>query len=285
MTVKEAIIESTKRLKKAGIEDARAEAESLLEHAANREVGFFSVHPEQRLSPEVLRRFRGFFAKRAKREPFAYIVGEKWFYGRSFFVNKYVLIPRPATEALVEIALEFCQMSDVKCQVLDMGCGSGAIGLTLAAELPRARVTCADISPEALTVARKNAKRFGLSRRVTFLPFDIRKPSPRGPSPEIVVANLPYLPERVWKKSAPEVRDHEPRLALASGPDGLDHYRALMKRLDERQLKPKLLLLEAEPYQMRTLKKIVRAALPTHHLEIKKDLALQDRILVARSSS
>ena len=168
--------------------------------------------------------------------------------------------------------------------IFDVGTGSGAVGLTLAAELPQARAVLADVSAGALAVARTNARRLGLAGRVSFKRLDILKPSP---APKlaggflIVAANLPYLPAARYRRTMPDVKEFEPKLALVSGKDGLDHYRALMKRLAEWRREPDLLLLEADPPQFGALKKLVAAALPRHRLEIQKDLAGNARVLLA----
>jgi release factor glutamine methyltransferase len=134
-------------------------------------------------------------------------------------VDRRVLIPRPETELLVELALELRPA-----RVLDVGTGSGAIALALADELPDAEVIATDTSPRALEVARANAERLGLSGRVGFLEGTI----PEDGSFDLILANLPYVAERDWPSLQPEVTEHEPREALLAGPDGLDAYRALI---------------------------------------------------------
>ena len=158
--------------------------------------------------------------RRLRREPVAYIVGRKGFRHLELEVDRRVLVPRPETELLVEIALERRPAT-----LLDVGTGSGAIALAVADELPEAEVTATDTSPAALEVARGNAERLGLSERVRFvegtLPADER-------GWDLVLANLPYVAERDWASLQPEVTQYEPREALLAGPDGLDAYRALI---------------------------------------------------------
>jgi release factor glutamine methyltransferase len=269
------------------------EAEILLAHVLKRPKEYVLAHPEATVSKIHTGEFLRLLARRARHEPIAYLLGEKWFYGRPFLVDKNVLVPRPETETMIQAVLDSGFREDEKPLIIDVGTGSGAIGLTLAAESPSALATLVDVSAKALAVARRNARRLKLSRRVSLLRIDILKKSAaqkltpdaflrrRKNSRLVVAANLPYLPTAIYQKSQPEVRTHEPRLALVSGRDGLDHYRALMDRLREARLSPDLLLLEVDPPQFAVLKKIVRAALPGHRLEIKKDLAGNARVLLA----
>ena len=161
-----------------------------------------------RLFGEMVRR-------RLRREPVAYILGRKGFRRMELAVDRRVLVPRPETELLVELALEVKPRS-----VLDVGTGSGAIALAVADELPGCEVTATDTSPAALEVARANAERLGLADRVRFLEGTL----PEGESFDLVLANLPYVAERDWPALQPEVTQWEPREALLAGPDGLDAY-------------------------------------------------------------
>ncbi len=268
----------------------RAERDLLLAHALGMPKEYLIVHPETEIPAAIAAKYRGYLKRRAKHEPYAYIVGKRDFYGRTFFVNKDVLIPRPETELIIETVLSVIptgakRSGGISPTILDIGCGSGAIGLTLAAELPKARVICADVSAKALAVAKKNAKALGVANRVTFKKADVFKNRSfdfAGASLRMtMVANLPYLPERTWKNAMPDVKKFEPKLALASGKDGLDHYRALMARIAESGITPRMLVLEAEPDQMAELEKIVAGVLPKHDVLPIRDLFGDDRILVA----
>lgn len=167
--------------------------------------------------------------RRLRREPVAYIVGRKGFRRIELAVDRRVLVPRPETELLVEVALERRPAS-----VLDVGTGSGAIALAIADELPGSAVTATDTSAAALEVACANAERLGLAERVRFLPGSI----PEGESFDLVLANLPYVAESDWPSLQPEVTQWEPREALLAGPDGLDAYRALFGASSVRTLYP-----------------------------------------------
>jgi release factor glutamine methyltransferase len=162
--------------------------------------------------------------RRLRREPVAYIVGTKGFRRIELAVDRRVLVPRPETELLVEVALERRPG-----RVLDVGTGSGAIALALADELPEAEIVATDTSPGALAVARANAERLGLAERVRFAPGTV----PEGESFDLVIANLPYVAERDWAGLEPEVTEWEPRAALLAGEDGLDAYRELLAPMPE----------------------------------------------------
>lgn len=167
---------------------------------------------------------RELVSRRRDREPVAYILGYRDFYGRRFSVSSSVLIPRPETETLVEHALA-CIPEDAPFRVIDVGTGSGAIALTLAAERPLATVTGTDVSEDALAVAARNAEQLGLGDRVRFERVNLVNESSEY---DLVVSNPPYVTRAEIAKLEPEVRDHEPTLALEGGEDGLDVVRALL---------------------------------------------------------
>jgi len=281
MTVRELAASAADRLKRARIPDARLETEWLLAHALGKDGAWIVAHPDARVAPATSKAYASMIARRARHEPFAYIVGEKWFYGRRFRVTKDVLIPRPETEILVEAVLK--RTPDAAMTILDVGTGSGAIGLTLAAERPKAKAVLYDISKKALDVAAANARALKLGRRARLSKTDIlRRPLPEPKAgPIILAANLPYLPVAIWKKSAPEVRLSEPKLALVSGEDGLVHYRALFEKLARWKRPPDLLALEAEPGQFAELRRLALALMPEAEIEVLKDLYGDERVLVA----
>jgi release factor glutamine methyltransferase len=168
-------------------------------------------------------RFGALIARRAAREPVALIVGHREFWGRDFEVTPDVLIPRPETEHVVELALEQAGRSRVAC-LIDVGTGSGCLSVTLAAEWPAVRVVATDASRAALAVARRNAARHGVERRVGFVQTDLL--SGVGAQADLIVSNPPYVPSGASLQ--PEVGRHEPALALFGGGDGLDIMRRLL---------------------------------------------------------
>ncbi len=220
----EALAAATDALAAVGIPEARLDAELLLAAASGRGRASLIADPGAELPPAVSRLYGEFVRRRLRREPVAYIVGTKGFRRIELAVDRRVLVPRPETELLVEVALERGPG-----RVLDVGTGSGAIALALADEMPEATIVATDISPGALEVARANAERLGLAGRVHFQAGTV----PEGEAFDLVVANLPYVAERDWAGLEPEVTQWEPREALLAGEDGLDAYRELLAPMDE----------------------------------------------------
>jgi release factor glutamine methyltransferase len=214
----QAITAATDALRAAGIEDPRLDAELLLAEAVGCDRAALIADGEAAVSPAAARAFAEMVRRRLRREPVAYILGRRGFRNLEIAVDRRVLIPRPETELLVEIALERRPAS-----VLDVGTGSGAIALAIADELPGCAVTATDTSAEALAVARANAERLGLGDRVRFQAGSV----PAEGGFDLVLANLPYVAESEWRSLQPEVTQWEPREALLAGPDGLDAYRVL----------------------------------------------------------
>jgi len=220
-TVRDALGAAVDALSAAGIDDARLDAELLLGEAMGCERAALMADAAAEVPAPAGRLFGGMVRRRLRREPVAYILGRKGFRNLELAVDQRVLIPRPETELLVELALELRPAS-----VLDVGTGSGAIALAVADELPDCAVTATDTSPGALEVARANAERLGLADRVHFLEGTL----PEDEAFDLVLANLPYVAERDWPTLQPEVTRWEPREALLAGPDGLDAYRTLIKK-------------------------------------------------------
>lgn len=204
---------------------APREASTLLEAVLGATPAALLAHPERTLSAAESGRYAALVARRAAGEPYAYLVGEREFWGRAFAVDPRVLIPRPETEHLVEAVL--AQPLPARPLLLDVGVGSGAIAVTLACEIADARVVAVDVSPGALAVARRNAARHGVADRVLLAGSDLASALDLARF-DLVAANLPYVPAVDAPTLSPEVRDHEPPGALFSGADGLDAVRALL---------------------------------------------------------
>lgn len=221
--LRELLAEGTVGLARAGIAEPRLTAELLLAHALGRERSYLFAHPEEDTDAAALPRWRAALAARAAGTPLQYITGEQEFYGRRFAVSPAVLIPRPETEMVVAAALERMP-PDAAVRVLDVGTGSGCIAVTLAMERPRAQVVAADVSAAALGVARENARRLGA--KVAFVQTDLLA-GIAGPF-DLIVSNPPYVAEGELAALQPEVRDHEPRVALVSGPHGHEIYQSLI---------------------------------------------------------
>ena len=213
-------------LERKHIEGARLDAELLVAHALGLDRLRLFLELDRPLSAEEVSRGRALLSRRARREPVAYITGRREFYGRSFAVSASVLIPRPETELLVDRAREIVRsrsLAAVRC--LDVGTGSGAIALSLALELPEARVVALDISAAALDVARKNAAALGVAEtRLEFLEGDGALAAlDRGPF-DLVISNPPYIALETKDTLVADVRDHEPALALFAPAGDPDHW-------------------------------------------------------------
>jgi release factor glutamine methyltransferase len=215
-SVREALQSAIDALAAMGVDEPRLDAELLLGEAMGCERTELIAESGAEVPASAARLFGEMVRRRLRREPVAYILGRKGFRGIELAVDSRVLVPRPETELLVELALEM-QVA----RVLDVGTGSGAIALAVADELPGCEVTATDTSPAALEVARANAERLGLADRVRFFEGTL----PEDESLDLILANLPYVAERDWAALQPEVTRWEPREALLAGPDGLAAYR------------------------------------------------------------
>src|SRR5215203_4337168 len=276
--VREALDAAVDGLAAAGVEDPRFDAELLLAEATGLSRAALVADPATEVSAAAGRRFGEMVRRRLRREPVAYILGRKGFRNLELAVDRRVLVPRPETELLVELALEVEPKS-----VLDVGTGSGAIALAIAGELPRCAVTATDTSSGALQVARANAGRLGLAERVRFVEGTL----PEGEGFDLVLANLPYVAERDWPALQPEVTRWEPREALLAGPDGLDAYRSFLPGCGRALARypgqsSTTLAVEVGEGQAPAVATLLREA-GCDRIETRPDLAGIDRIVVGRA--
>lgn len=218
-TVLEIIKKTTDFLATKGVESPRLNAELLIGHALGRKRMQLYMEFERPLSEVELEKIRPLVRRRALREPLQYIVGDTEFCGLRLAVDRRALIPRPETELLVE-HVQRMRAASPPGRILDLGTGSGAIALALAAAFPVATVVAVDRSAEGLELARSNAALTGLDGRVTLLESDWFEAVPVEAF-DVVVANPPYLSDAETDQTAPEVRDFEPRSALAAGDEGI----------------------------------------------------------------
>ena len=252
MKIKEALNNTAKTLAANAVEEAPLEAELLLMHAMDLGRTGLYVRLEDDLPSKCGAAIADLVSRRLSREPVAYILKNREFYGLDFYVGPGVLIPRPETETLVEeakalVRREFPSGNPV---IADIGTGSGAIAVSLARLFPRAKVYAADISRQALDIAALNCIRHGV--RVELLQGDLLAPLPQ--PVDIIVANLPYVRDDELVGLSEEIRDHEPHIALVGGKDGLDIVRRLIVAAPE-WLKPGgTVLVEVAPAQVDTLK-------------------------------
>ena len=225
-TIKALLTWTTDFLASKGVESPRLEAQILLAHVMNCPKIELVARSEEQPGEAERTTFRELIRRRVEGWPVAYLVGRRDFYLLSFAVTPAVLIPRPDTETLVEQALRLLKGRS-GATVLDLGTGSGCIAVSLAHQAPGARVVAVDVSPDALEVARQNAARHGVADRVTLRLGDLFAPLEPGATFDLIVSNPPYVTPTELAGLAPEVRDHEPRIALDGGPDGLAFYRRI----------------------------------------------------------
>ncbi|MCQ6561943.1 peptide chain release factor N(5)-glutamine methyltransferase [Paenibacillus mendelii] len=329
VTLREACMQASLFLQENGIGEPRANAELLLMHMLGIERAALlrdwqEPFPEQRRAEwdELVQR-------KAAGEPVQYIIGEQWFYGLPFTVTPAVLIPRPETELLIEAVLEAADQlwpdaarstaeaggdaaasaagsdagapaaswSGAGPTVLDVGTGSGAIGVTLAAQRPQWRVCASDLSPDALAVARTNAECHGAAPRMAFVQGDLLVPFIRrheagtdasgddepaaGLRIDVLVSNPPYIPAGDIAGLQPEVRDHEPRLALDGGADGLAPYRSIIAQLPLLAAMPRIVAFELGLGQAEAVADLLRQCGPWREIRTIRDYAGIDRHVMA----
>lgn len=260
MRVGDALDAAVPALAAAGCESPRLDAELLIADSLGADRALLHASPDLAIDGGHARVIGERVRRRVAREPVAYILGRRGFRHIELFVDSRVLIPRPETELLVEVALELPSGS----RVHDVGTGSGAVALALLDERPDLVVTASDASPAAVEVARANAARLGLPLQVS-----VNRGLPPGRF-DLVLANLPYVREDEWDGLAPEIRRYEPREALVSGEDGLDAIRSLVAGAP----RGTRLALEHAPGQAAT----VRAML--HDSRTVRDLAGRERVTV-----
>lgn len=276
-TRSEALEAATEALRAAGIPDPETDAAVLLSGVSGTpraELIAFSGEP---LAPPVSRAFGEAVRRRLRREPVAYVLGLRGFRGIELEVDPRVLIPRPETEDLVELANE-----DLPTTVLEVGTGSGAVALAIAHELPECRVLATEISAEALDLARANAVRLGLDDRVA---FELGTWPSGGGRFDLVVANLPYVDrEREGADLAPEVAEWEPDVALYGGKEGLEVITDVLAGLPGSGVVTERLALEVGQGQASRVSELVRAS-GFPEVEVRQDLAGIERVVVGTGAT
>lgn len=280
MTYYDAAVRARTLLTAAGIlpETATLDAGLLARHVLGWDLATWLTRRNEHANAAFGEQYAELIRRRASREPVAYIRGVQEFWGREFVVTRDVLIPRPETELLVELALP--HIKGRRRRIVDVGTGSGCIAITLALECPDAVVYAVDISPQALAVAAVNARRHGVETRVCFIEGDLLAQVP--PPLDLIVSNPPYVAERDRTALAHEVRDYEPAVALFGGDDG---WRAIQRLLDAapRSLAPGgLLLVELGCGQSESLCDYLPACSPLSIADIAADLQGIARVAVLR---
>ncbi len=237
------------------------------------------THPEQPLDPRLAARFEALVTRCAAGEPLPYVIGRWAFYHHEFEVTPDVLIPRPETEHLVEAGLAWARdqaLDGAGLTLVDVGTGSGAIAISLAAALPGALVYGLDVSPAALAVARRNAARIGVAN-LHFAAGDLLDALPPLITPDLIAANLPYIPAVELEHLA--VARSEPRLALDGGSDGLTLIRRLLVQCPDRVAERFCLLLEIGAGQGGAVSQVCRGGFPDARVDVINDYAGHDRVV------
>jgi len=227
MTVLEIIKRSTDFLARKGVDSPRLQTELLLAHLLGLPRMKLYLNFERVLTPSEVEKFRELIQRRGQREPLQHVVGSTCFCGLEIALNRHVLIPRPETELLAEHGWQMLNAQHRTPLVLDFGTGSGCVAITLAVKTPNAQVYALDICADAIAVARQNADRHGVARRIQFLEGDGFADLPAGLDFDLIISNPPYIPTAEIETLQPEVRVFEPRRALDGGVDGLDYFRRL----------------------------------------------------------
>ena len=284
MTLAEAINKAASILSAHGVSNARLDAEVLLRFILDRDRTWLITHANEPLAGDKRKLFEDAVDRRAKREPLQYITGRQEFWGFEFTVTPDVLIPRPETELVVESAIRTAGKRP-GLTIIDLCTGSGCIAVSLAKELPGARIFATDVSEKALSVARENAGSHDVSSRIRFLEGDLFEPLEeldiRG-RVDIITANPPYIRSGDLRSLQPEVRDFEPETALIAGPGGKEIHQKIIDSAPTFLKRHGALIMEMGEGQAKGLIEIVnengRYAAP----EILKDLAGIDRVIVAK---
>lgn len=272
LAIRDVWMEAAARLEEAGIEDARFEAEVLLRHYSDRSRAKFYAHLEDVLEPDALASFQEAVERRLQREPSAYITGHREFYKLDIQVTPDVLIPRPETELLVEAALQHLRDQRVRrARVVDVGTGSGAIGLAILRGRRDARLLGIDVSAAALAVAQGNARRLTPRRRYDCLQGDLLT-AITGPV-DCVVANLPYVPAERVPQLEPEIHRFEPRVAVTPGTVGSELILRLVTQLGTRLAPGGIAVLEIDPEQAEEVALAARRLVGLAEVEVLEDLS------------
>jgi len=241
-----------------GVENPRLDAEVLLCDVLHCTRLHLYTNFDQPLQEEELNKFREYVARRVKKEPVAYILGRKGFLKETFKVTKDTLIPRPETELLVEKLLSLKALQGPK-EILDLGCGSGIIAISLLQGLPQARGLATDINPEAVAVTLDNAQALGVGDRCAGLVSDLYQHVLADDKFDLIVSNPPYIPKAVLPTLSAEVRQ-EPVAALDGGTDGLDFYRRILAQAQQHLLPQSLVAFEIGIEQGKAVAELCKAA-------------------------
>jgi release factor glutamine methyltransferase len=277
--LREVIQRTHHTLAAAGIPDARLEAEVMVMNIMQMPRQEMFAEQEAEVSVAREQTLAQIMERRLTREPLAYILGYKEFYGVNLLVNSNVLIPRPETESMVEhtLFMALMGMETPQLVVADIGTGTGAIAINLALHLPAARIYATDNADSALDVAAYNIRSHNVADRITLRKGDLLAALPE--PVDLIVANLPYVPTQRIPTLQPEIQ-WEPVHALDGGPEGLDLMERLLRQAPEKLKEHGIILLELDPEQVAPLRALATELFPEAEITVEKDLGQLDRILV-----
>jgi len=270
-----------KYFKEKYFDNPRIEIEVLLQHIIGCKKIDLYLQFENTVTPENLIILRGLIKRRVNREPIQYIIGSSEFYGRKFFVNKDVFIPRPETEKLIDVSIDFLSKKENPI-ILDVGTGSGCIGITIALEIPLSSVIAIDISNSALSIAKKNADRYGL-KNIQFINLDILSQDINHTA-DMLISNPPYISQEEIPGLMIDVKDYEPMAALTDNSDGLEFYRKFSNIIPQVIKKNGEIILEVgRGAHLERVKEIFSKA-GYDNIESVRDLNKDNRVLVINNS-
>ena len=299
-TIKSILATSTKKLKRIKIKNPHLEVEILLAHILKKPREYLFTYPQDKLTNHQISKFDSLISRRIKGEPIAYLTNSKEFYDFNFYVDKNVLIPRPDTELIItnyELIITNYLKNKKPITIIDIGTGSGCIIITLAKiikqntkyQILNTNLIAIDISEKALQLAKKNATTHKVNKYIKFLHSDLLNKFLKNKklvirhSSFVIIANLPYLtPTQV--KNSPSIQK-EPKLALVAGIDGLKYYKKLFSQIKKLQQITKTnidIICEIDPSQTLKIKKMITGILPEAKIEVKKDLAKKERVVIAK---
>ncbi|HLB03346.1 MAG TPA: peptide chain release factor N(5)-glutamine methyltransferase [Nitrospiria bacterium] len=305
ITLQQLLLQGEQSLKASGLPNPRMEADLLVSHLLKESRLQLYLRLQDPVPAGVYRRASELFSRRAAHIPLQYLLSVQEFWGLEFEVTPDVLIPRPETELVVEEAIELMNAAPKResLTIVDLGTGSGCIAIALAKSLPGTRVLATDISSEALAIARRNAIRLGADRQITFLVGDLFEPlkNPcRSPAfragreemfgrADLIVSNPPYIPSGDLQTLAPEIKDHEPRVALDGGEDGLDLSRRIIQAAPDYLVPDGHLVLEMGGRQAGPIREWIHqqsasGGLPWE-IRFKNDLAGIERVAILTKKS
>ena len=302
MNFRDALKHGIGHLRAAHIASNTLAAELLLLHATKRERTYLYSHPETELTPAEIAAYQSLLDRRVSGIPVQHLTGKQEFWGMSFEVTPDVLIPRPETEHLIEVALDRLALRELQAGrpnkndgagllIADVGTGSGCIAIALAKELPQAQFVAIDISGAALAVAQRNASRLGFSERIQFAASDLFLNSSGAPlvapdsplSCDLIISNPPYIGRREAPSLPQEVRNHEPEVALYGGEEGYEFYADLIAQSAERLKPGGLLVLELGHDSLPAVQPLLDAPV-WKNVSVTNDLAGIPRVIAAEAA-